>query len=219
MDTPPASEHDRRNGWGRLVFDIRVLRCGFDGGEVAMARYPAAETAKKHERILQEASRLFRENGFSAVSVGDLMKAAELTHGSFYNHFESKLALIGQCIEWVSPRAAGLIASAGPTDAGKRAFAAKYLSIASRDNPGHGCLMSSLGPEIAREPAATPAMTNYVQSFIGKLVSHFPWSKPAAARREAIRMTAAMVGALVLARSVDDEALSREILRAVAGQF
>ena len=64
-----------------------------------------------------------------------------------------------------------------------------------------------------------PAMTNYVQAFIGKLVSHFPWTRPAAARKEAIRMTASMVGALVLARSVDDPALSREILKAVMGQF
>jgi TetR/AcrR family transcriptional repressor of nem operon len=79
--------------------------------------------------------------------------------------------------------------------------------------------MSSLGPEIAREPAARAAMTDYVQTFISKLVSHFPWPRPADARRDAIRMTASLVGAMVLARSVDDEALSREILREVIGQF
>ena len=184
-----------------------------------MARYPAAETAAKHDRILQEASRLFRENGLFGVSVGDLMKAADLTHGSFYNHFESKQALVGSCIDWLNPRAVQRIGSAKPTEAGKRAFVSGYLSIASRDEPGHECLMSTLGPEVAREPAARPAMTNYVRTFIGKLASHFPWPKPAAARRDAIRMTASLVGAMVLARSVDDEALSREILRDVIGQF
>jgi TetR/AcrR family transcriptional repressor of nem operon len=184
-----------------------------------MARYPAAETAEKHERILQEASRLFRENGLSGVSVGDLMQAADLTHGSFYNHFESKQALIGKCIDWLNPRAVRRIGSAKPTEAGKRAFVLKYLSVASRDEPGEACLMSSLGPEIAREPAARAAMTDYVQTFISKLVSHFPWPRPADARRDAIRMTASLVGAMVLARSVDDEALSREILREVIGQF
>ena len=185
-----------------------------------MARYPAAETAEKHERILQEASRLFRKNGLSGVSVGDLMKAAELTHGSFYNHFESKQDLVGKCIDWLNPRAVGRIASFKPTEAGKRGFASMYLSETSRDDPGHACLMSTLGPEIAREATARPAMTNYVQAFVGKLMSHFPWSKPpTAARKEAIRMTASMVGALVLARSVDDAALSKEILKAVMGQF
>jgi AcrR family transcriptional regulator len=63
-----------------------------------MGRYPAAETAEKHERILSEASRLFRERGLSGVSVGDLMKAADLTHGSFYNHFDSKQSSIAECI-------------------------------------------------------------------------------------------------------------------------
>ena len=184
-----------------------------------MVRYPAAETAEKHERILHEASRLFRENGLSGVSVGDLMQAADLTHGSFYNHFKSKQSLVGECINFLRPRAVGRIEAAKPTEAGKRAFVSKYLSITSRDEPGQSCLISVLGPEIAREPAARPAMTNYVKTFIGKLVSHFPWPRPADARRDAIRMTASLVGALVLARAVDDEALSTEILCEVIGQF
>jgi TetR/AcrR family transcriptional repressor of nem operon len=184
-----------------------------------MARFPAAETAEKHQKILEEASRLFREHGLAGVSVGDLMKAADLTHGSFYNHFASKQALIGDCIAHVSTLAVGQIAAAKPSDAGKRSFVSKYLSLSARDDPGHACLMSSLGPEIAREPTARPAMSRYVQAFIGKLVSHFPWPRPKEARREAIRMTASMVGALVLARAVDDEALSREILREVIKQF
>ena len=53
-------------------------------------RYPAKETAAKHERIVREASRLFRERGFENVSVGEVMKAAGLTHGAFYAHFGSK---------------------------------------------------------------------------------------------------------------------------------
>jgi TetR/AcrR family transcriptional regulator, transcriptional repressor for nem operon len=184
-----------------------------------MVRYPAAETAEKHERILNEASRLFRVHGLSGVSVGDLMKAADLTHGSFYNHFESKQSLIGDCIDHVSTLAVGQIGAAKPTEAGKRAFVSKYLSLTARDDPGHACLMSSLGPEIAREPTARPAMTRYLQAFISKLVSRFPWPRPKDARRDAIRMTTSLVGALVLARAVDDEALSREILHEVIKQF
>ena len=39
---------------------------------------------------MKEASRLFRERGFENVSVGEVMKAAGLTHGAFYAHFNSK---------------------------------------------------------------------------------------------------------------------------------
>ena len=53
-------------------------------------RYPVEETAAKHERIVKEVSRLFRERAFENVSVGEAMKAAGLTHGAFYAHFDSK---------------------------------------------------------------------------------------------------------------------------------
>src|ERR1700746_929533 len=53
-------------------------------------RYPAKETAAKHDRIVKEASRLFRERGFENVTVGEVMKSAGLTHGAFYAHFGSK---------------------------------------------------------------------------------------------------------------------------------
>jgi AcrR family transcriptional regulator len=52
--------------------------------------YPAKQTAVRHERIVKEASRLFRERGFEKVSVEEVMKAAGLTHGAFYAHFSSK---------------------------------------------------------------------------------------------------------------------------------
>jgi TetR/AcrR family transcriptional repressor of nem operon len=184
-----------------------------------MVRYPAAETAEKHERILSEASRLFRERGLAGVSVGDLMQAADLTHGSFYNHFDSKETLIAECIAHVGADAAKLIDAAEPTVAGKRGFVSQYLSLAARDDPGGACLMPPLGAEIAREPFARSAMTGYVRGFIDRLMSHFPWPTAANARRDVIRMTTSLVGALVLARAVDDDALSEEILQEVIGQF
>src|ERR1700743_2818552 len=66
-------------------------------------RYPAEETAEKHRRILQQASILFRERGFSGVSLSEIMKATGLTHGAFYNHFESKDDLIAKSIDDTSP--------------------------------------------------------------------------------------------------------------------
>ena len=150
-----------------------------------MVRYPAAETAERHEKILSEASRLFREHGLSGVSVSDLMQAADLTHGSFYNHFDSKPALIEACIEHVCGRVVAHIGAAKPSDAGRRAFVEKYLSLVARDDPGRACLMSSLGPEISREPAVQPAMTHYIRAFVGKLSSHFPWSTAERAESQA----------------------------------
>jgi TetR/AcrR family transcriptional regulator, transcriptional repressor for nem operon len=179
-------------------------------------RYPAAETAAKHRRILKQATRLFRENGFDRVSIPQIMKSAGLTHGSFYNHFASKTDLVGDCISHGAAKSLSGIARAEPSVAGKTAYIEDYLSVAHRDNPGNGCLMSALGSEVHRDPEAQSAMTRFIGGFIDRLSAQFPWSSKHRARRDAIRATASLVGGLILARAVNDEALSREILREVA---
>lgn len=182
-------------------------------------RYPAAETAEKHERILNQAAKLFRERGVSEVSVNDLMKAAQLTHGSFYNHFQSKQHLVSDCVDHVNISALQRIASNEPTKEGRATFASRYLSVEARDNPGSYCLMSSLVSELTREPTARPAVTRYINSFINKIAMHFRWPRSSDPRRKAIRMTASLVGAMLLARAVDDDAFSQEILEEVISQL
>jgi AcrR family transcriptional regulator len=41
-------------------------------------------------RVVETAARLFREKGFESVAVAALMQEPGLTHGGFYDHFESK---------------------------------------------------------------------------------------------------------------------------------
>src|SRR6201987_5141417 len=71
-----------------------------DGGWRKNMRFPVEETAAKHERIVKEDSRLFRERGFENVSVAEVMKAAGLTHGAFYAHFRSKEELEAAAIAY-----------------------------------------------------------------------------------------------------------------------
>ncbi|MDB5359800.1 MAG: TetR family transcriptional regulator [Rhodospirillales bacterium] len=179
-------------------------------------RYPAAETAEKHRRILDAASRLFRRRGFGDVSVAEIMQATGLTHGPFYNHFPSKQALMAEAIGHASAQTFGRIANAAPSEAGKAAYLEAYLSTAHRDDPGDGCLMAALASEIGREPAVKAVMTTHLKALIDKMAEHFPWGPKREARGETIRALASTVGALILARAVDDEELSQEILREAA---
>jgi TetR/AcrR family transcriptional repressor of nem operon len=176
-------------------------------------RYPAAETAEKHARILDQAARLFRERGFSGVSVGEIMKETGLTHGPFYNHFASKEALMAESLAHASALALARVETVPPDAAGRDAYIASYLSPEHRDAPGAGCPMAALGPEVAREPALRATFTAHLKSTYERMAAHFPWSAQRHARRDTIRAVSAMVGAMVLARAVDDEALSREILQ------
>ena len=52
------------------------------------------QAAANRERILDVATRLFRERGLDGIGVADLMREAGLTHGGFYGHFASKEDLI-----------------------------------------------------------------------------------------------------------------------------
>ena len=111
-------------------------------------RSPASQTTKKHEKILKEAARLFRERGFDGAGVAEIMKAAGLTHGAFYAHFASKEALEAEAVERVFAQSDNRIyaLSANARDP-KRVFLDNYLSAAHRDHPGSGCVIAALGPE------------------------------------------------------------------------
>ena len=62
-------------------------------------RMSRKQVAENRKTILSAAARLFREKGFDAVSIGEIMGAAGLTHGGFYGYFENKEALIAEALE------------------------------------------------------------------------------------------------------------------------
>src|SRR5438270_3034552 len=164
-------------------------------------RYPAAETAEKHARILRAASALFREHGFAGVSVGKIMQATGLTHGPFYNHFESKEALISESLQDASEKALADMDAASGTPDDLLKYLYGYLSEAHRDAPGQGCLLAALAPEIAREQDVRSVLTRHVAATIDRLKRLFPWRAKRNARSESIRMLSMMVGALTLSRA------------------
>ena len=170
-------------------------------------RYPVAETAAKHERIVQEASHLFRERGFENVTVGEVMKAAGLTHGAFYAHFGSKQELQEAAVAYGQGLSAALVRSHGTTKKGRRAYADRYLSARHRDNPGDGCTMATLGPEVSR---STPELKAAFERGLEEILS-----AQGGDRKEVIFETAALLGGVVLARAVRDPRLSNEILESV----
>jgi TetR/AcrR family transcriptional regulator, transcriptional repressor for nem operon len=168
-------------------------------------RYPAEETAAKHERIVKEASRLFRERGFDNVSVGEVMKAAGLTHGAFYAHFASKDELQAAAVAYGQEVSLGRVQRSSET--GKGSYADRYLSRRHRDNPGDGCTMAALAQEVAR---STPELKTAFEQGLEAILS-----AQGGDRNEAIFQTAALIGGVVLARAVQDPRLSDEILESV----
>ena len=169
-------------------------------------RYPAEQTAAKHERIVKEASRLFRERGFENVTVGEVMKAAGLTHGAFYAHFGSKEKLQAAAIAYGQKVSLERLQRSNSKNS-KGSYADRYLSPRHRDNPGDGCTMAALAPEVAR---STPELKAAFEQGFEEILS-----AKSGDRKEAIFQSAAMIGAITLARAVQDPRLSDEILTSV----
>ncbi|BBQ00306.1 TetR family transcriptional regulator [Burkholderia sp. SFA1] len=176
-------------------------------------RYPPEETAAKHARILEQASILFRERGFSGVSLSEIMKATGLTHGAFYHHFASKEDLIAKSIEDTSTKAREFMREGAARGESRAQYVDGYLTEQHRDDRGNGCMMAGLAGEIAREPAAQPAFTLHVEGMIKSFTESRAKTKRKNARRDAIHTLSSIVGALILSRAVDDPELSEEILR------
>lgn len=167
------------------------------------------QMAENRKRILDEARRLFLARGFDAVSVSEVMKAAGLTHGGFYGHFESKDDLIAQTLAHGFTKT-----SDAPLDL--RKYLDLYLSPGHCHNVTEGCPIAGLAAETLRQtPEARAAMTEGIRAHIERLSNAQPDEDPADRRRSAIGIWAAMVGAMILARASEDEALSDEILTQV----
>ena len=168
-----------------------------------------AQVAENREQVLTAAARLFRLRGIGDVTVAEVMKEAGLTHGAFYGYFPSKEALVAEAFGRALPPApdkADTHLSAGD-------YADRYLSVRHRDNRATSCLFSSLGTEAARGSAdLRQSMTEAVRRRIDHLTADAKGSTPCERRRSAIAAWSAMVGAMVIARIVDDAKLSKEIL-------
>ena len=175
------------------------------------------QAAQNRERIVEAAAQLFRERGFEGIGVADLMKEAGLTHGGFYGHFASKDDLIAEASVRALTRSLALLSDVGEraSDDALSAVAGAYLARSHRDNPGAGCLLAALGPDVSRQgPAVRRAATDHLRSAFDLLAKLVRGTSKAARRQKAISTYATLVGAMVLARAVDDRALSQEILDA-----
>lgn len=182
--------HDYVNGPKWRFFAMKVSR---------------EQMAQNRIRILTEAARLFREKGFAAVSVAEVMKAAGLTHGGFYGHFKSKDDLIAQAI--------GFASGTRSDTADLGAFIDAYLSILHSEHPELGCPMAALaGLMRDQAPEARAAMAERIGAQLNSIAEAMPGADGVSKRRAAIGSWAAMVGALILARSIDDPTLSSELL-------
>jgi TetR/AcrR family transcriptional repressor of nem operon len=181
-------------------------------------RVSRQQAAKNREHVVDTAAKLFREHGYSGIGVADLMNAAGLTHGGFYGNFESKEDLMAQACARAFEGSVDIwdkLTAQDPAAALETIIAA-YLSPRHLYAPGYGCAVAALGADVARlSPPVRDALTEGVRKLLDKLVVLMPPGSPDEQRKAAMAAYSSMVGAVVLARAVNDAALADELLCAV----
>jgi TetR/AcrR family transcriptional repressor of nem operon len=171
------------------------------------------EKEKSHRQIVEIAAARMRESGTEGPGVAEIMKAAGLTHGGFYKHFDSRDDLVAEAVEAaIAQGREGFEAATADADDPLAAFVDWYLSTTHRDDPGSGCAVVALGSDVARsDDRVRAAYGGQVESYLAHMEELLGGGEDA--RREAIAAVTSMVGAVLIARAVDDKELSEEILR------
>ena len=174
-------------------------------------RYPDGHKENVSARIVEATSRALRESGIDAVSIPRLMKLAGLTHGGFYSHFKDRDELIAKAA--VHAAHASVLQdeqrAARPLD--------RYLSREHVLHPEVGCVVAALGAEGARQKGPLRRVFAEIGRGFLRLVErnlHPETSARARLSDEALATASRMVGAIMLARLVDDDALAERILAA-----
>lgn len=179
-------------------------------------RYSANHKAQTHQRIIKEASVRFRRDGIGATGLQPLMKALSLTHGGFYAHFKSKDELVEKALQAAAAQLDEHCEQLFSQERPLEAFIDNYLSQWHQTSPHEGCPLTTMCPELGLRGQQSPttdavlgARLKQVQAALGR----------PDANEQGLLMMSSLVGALVLARSVESAELAAQILEVVRGNL
>jgi len=171
-----------------------------------------------HERIVEAAARAIRRSGYSGTGVADIMKEVGLTHGGFYAHFASREAMLAEAADRAGAESVATltrVATAAPPQEALRSMVRAYLSKQHVEDAETGCPMAALGSEMPRQASRVRrAATRRIKEVIDVVARHSPDHGEPGAYEHALVTVATLVGALVLARAVDDPKLSKALREA-----
>jgi TetR/AcrR family transcriptional repressor of nem operon len=200
--------------------DMYNLNCQADstiGSKgVHVARRSTAEKAETHERIIERASRAFREHG-SGVGIGQVMQELGLTHGGFYRHFESKddllVEAIARSLDEIAERLDTIGQAAAP---GKEleAIITAYLSAEHLWHPDTWCALATLAADIGRQPAAVrkrldAALARYME----RMAKYMPGAGENERRQNFVILFSGMSGAMAMTRACGDKVMRERVLQ------
>jgi len=174
--------------------------------------WPLDQREQTRQRILDSAARLFALRGFDAVGLDDLMADAGLTRGAFYHHFRTKTEVYDQAIAHAARVGRARLDGLGSEGLGQ--LVEHYLSREHAEGDSLRCPLAFLAADVThREAAIRGSYTRFFARFVSRLERDLP-GPPAQRRARALQLATTLIGGVALARALDDEGLSEELLAA-----
>jgi TetR/AcrR family transcriptional regulator, transcriptional repressor for nem operon len=178
--------------------------------------YAPDHKQQTRKRIVRSAARLFNSRGFTEVTISEIMTVAGLTHGGFYRHFSSKEELYAESVRHFLRKEAPERWQKGPEGARKpdqpfaKSVVDAYLSRDHLEDVDGSCPLIGLSSDVAHSSEVVKAAYREVtESMIQVFKANL---KGRAAREQAMVLVALCVGAMVLARALDDQLLAHAFL-------
>ena len=169
------------------------------------------EKKANHERIVEIAAARMRESGRRRPGVAEIMQRGRADPRRLLQALRlARRARRGGRRARVRASARRTADALDGAEDPLAAFADFYLSAAHRDGAADGCAVAGLGPDAARGDERIRAQFEAgVQGYLARLEDML------GSRDDAVVALSSMVGALLLARAVDDPELSEEFLAGV----
>ncbi|WP_421836745.1 TetR/AcrR family transcriptional regulator [Novosphingobium sp.] len=177
-----------------------------------------AEKAQSRKRILAAAATRIREAGLEGISVGELMKSVNLTHGGFYGHFESRAHLIAAALEQALADSDKAVAAhlGEKGDLTVKSIVNSYLSPAHRDHPSSGCAIPTLASEVSRaDPEVRAIMAQQLAKgfgIIGEALGETKGEANPDTEQFAASAWSMMIGAMMISRIMAGDPLADRVL-------
>lgn len=172
-------------------------------------RYSQDHKAQTHQRIIKEASARFRRDGIGATGLQPLMKALGLTHGGFYSHFKSKDELVEKALQAAADQCDATCAELFAQDRPLETFIDTYLSEWHQTSPDEGCPLPTMSSELGLRGQPSPTSDVVLNSRLEQIQGTLEGED---ATDRSIFIMSALVGALLLSRSVENPELAQRIL-------
>ncbi|SEE31943.1 TetR/AcrR family transcriptional regulator [Pseudomonas migulae] len=172
-------------------------------------RYSQDHKAQTHQRIIKEASARFRRDGIGATGLQPLMKALGLTHGGFYSHFKSKDELVEKALQAAGEQCDAVCAELFAQEHPLEAFIDTYLSEWHQTSPDQGCPLPTMSSELGLRGQPSPTSDVVLNARLEQIQGTLEGENAA---DQSIFIMSALVGALLLSRSVESPELAQRIL-------